>query len=140
MAMDSVGPLVDQALLRAESATSLGGTLSMVPQAQNITVNRDNVLQAAKIIQDLLFNEGKHIVSLFDRLEIIPPGEDPVSIQAARAWTAKLRTNDDSYQNRVEEYLQSLATLVANLKAAALQYGYTDQQIADAFPAGTTSA
>jgi len=84
-----------QPSLPVMSAGGIGIELSSVPQTQNITVNKDNVLQAAKIIQE---------------------------------------TGDaDSYSVRVEQYLQSLQTLVDNLVTSARQYGYSDQQIADSF-------
>lgn len=112
---------------------SLGEISSSIPQSPvNITVNKDNVLQAAKIIQGAVDQARAAIYRDFQDLAIMPPGQDPVSVQAAKAWTAKILTDPDSYQVRVNQYLASLDTLVNNLKTSALQYGYTEQQITDA--------
>ncbi|HEY0804483.1 MAG TPA: PE domain-containing protein [Pseudonocardiaceae bacterium] len=118
-------------------ATGIGIDLASVPQTQNITVNHENVLKAAKIIQDALDNEGQQIRTNLPQLRVIAPGADQISVEAAKAWNDRLTGNADSYSVRVEQYLQNLQTLVDNLVTSAKQYGYTDQQIADAFtPAG----
>ncbi|MGH3494820.1 MAG: hypothetical protein ACRDQ1_16510, partial [Sciscionella sp.] len=57
-----------------------------VPVAQTITVNHDNVLQAAKIIQGVLDDERTSILRDLDKLRVIAPGDDVVSAQSARAW------------------------------------------------------
>jgi hypothetical protein len=115
------------------SVSDIGTELSSVPQTQNITVNKDNVLRAAKIIQDVLDNEGQQIRSNLPMLRVIAPGADQISVAAAAAWNTRLTGNADSYSVRVEQYLQSLQTLVDNLVTSARQYGYSDQQIADSF-------
>jgi ribosomal protein L10 len=124
----------DVALHTAASASGLSGELSSVPQtAASITVNQDNVLQAAQIINDVLNNEGRNIQQNLARLAVAPPAQDVVSVQAAQQWNARLVTDPDSYANRVNQYLQSLQQVADNLRATALNYGYTEQQIADAF-------
>lgn len=124
----------DTALHTAANPGGLSGELSAVPQtAASITVNSDNVLQAAKIINDVLNSEGRNIQQNLARLSIAPPAQDVVSVQAAQQWNARLVTDPDSYANRVNEYLQSLQQVADNLKTTALNYGYTEQQIADAF-------
>jgi ribosomal protein L10 len=135
----------DPALRTAASACGINGELSSVPQtAASITVNQSNVLQAAKIINDVLNNEGRNVQQNLARLSVAPPAQDVVSVQAAEQWNARLVTDPDSYANRVNEYLQSLQTVADNLRATAAQYGYTEQQIADAFkqvsPAGGAGA
>lgn len=122
-----------QPSLPVTSASGIGIELSSVPQTQNITVNKDNVLRAAKIIQDALDNEGQQIRSNLPMLRVIAPGGDLISVQAAAAWNARLTGDADSYSVRVEQYLRSLQTLVDNLVTSARQYGYSDQQIADSF-------
>jgi hypothetical protein len=124
----------DVALHTAASPGGLTGELSSVPQtAASITVNQDNVLQAAKIINDVLNTEGRDIAQNLARLSVAPPAQDVVSVQAAQQWNARLVTDPDSYANRVNQYLQSLQQVADNLRASALNYGYTEQQIADAF-------
>lgn len=128
-----------QAAIRADGVV---GELRSVPQTPSIVVNHDNVLQAAKVIADAVQNYGESIGQQLLCLQVDPPGGDVISIQAANAWNAKLATDPDSYANRVQDYLQSLQTVAANLATTAKQYGYSDQQIADAFrqQAGSTGA
>lgn len=124
----------DAALQLAANPGGLSGELSAIPQtAASITVNKDNVLQAAKIISDVLNSEGRDIQQNLARLSIAPPAQDVVSVQAAQQWNARLVTDPDSYANRVNQYLQSLQQVADNLKTTALNYGYTEDQIADAF-------
>lgn len=118
-------------VLTAASGAGLG-VETTVPQTSSITVNHDNVLKAARIIQDALDNEGQQILTNLPLLQVIAPGEDLVSQQAAQAWNTRLVGGADSYTVRVEQYLQSLADLVAKLITSARQYGYSEEQIAAA--------
>lgn len=122
----------DKAVATASSPSGLGVELT-VPQTQSITVNHDNVLRAARIIQDTLDGEGQQIRANLPLLQVMAPGEDQISVQAAQAWNNRLTGNADSFSVRVEQYLQSLQQLVDTLVASARRYGYTEQQITDAF-------
>jgi hypothetical protein len=122
----------DAAVLTASTASGLGSETS-VPQTTNISVNHDNVLQAAGIIQNVLDTEGQQIRGNLPLLRVIAPGEDQISVQAAKAWNDRLAGGADSYTVRVEQYLQSLQNLVDNLVSSAKRYGYTEQQITDVF-------
>lgn len=130
------GAAADAAVLSASTASSLGSEMS-VPQTTNISVNHDNVLQAARIIQNALDNEGQQIRSNLPMLRVIAPGRDQISVQAAQAWNDRLVGGADSFSVQVEQYLQSLQNLVNNLVASAKQYGYTEQQITDALNQST---
>jgi hypothetical protein len=121
----------DKALATASTGTGLGAEMT-VPQTQSITVNHENVLQAARIIQNALDGEGQQIRANLPLLQVIAPGEDQISVQAAAAWNSRLSGDPDSFAVRVEQYLQGLQDLVNTLVASARQYGYTDEQIADA--------
>jgi hypothetical protein len=112
---------------------ALGGVQTSIPQSTQVVVNKDNILQAAKIIQDVLDEYSPLIAREFRALKVVAPGNDPISVQAAQQWNQKLRTDPDSYENRVLQYLQSLGNLVTNLKTSATRYGYTEDQIAAAF-------
>lgn len=125
-------PGSQDAVLTAATTSGLGVELS-VPQTTDISVNHENVLRAARIIQDALDTEGQQIRNNLPLLQVIAPGEDQISVQAAQAWNARLIGNADSYTVRVEQYLQSLRQLVGNLIESARRYGYTEDQITDAF-------
>jgi hypothetical protein len=119
-------------ILTASSGAGLGNEMT-VPQTSSIVVNHDNVLQAAKIIQNALDNEGQQILDNLPLLQVMAPGEDLISVQAAQAWNTRLVGGADSYTIRVNQYLQGLGDLVTKLLASARQYGYTEDQIAAAF-------
>jgi hypothetical protein len=108
------------------------------PASATLTVNHDNVLAAAKIIQTQI----DHLTDIYREhghsLLIEPAANDPVSTDAARAWNFRLVDADDSYSARIQDYILSLRKLIAQLKDSAKTYGFNDQDIAAAF--GTTIA
>jgi hypothetical protein len=102
------------------------------------TVNKDNVLAAAKIIQpqadaleDKLFSAGR-------QLTVVPPGNDDVSTKIAPAWNDLLVYNENSYANRIKQYVDGLRKLASQCADSARAYGYTEDQITAAF--GSQSA
>ena len=88
------------------------------------------MLKAARIIQDALDTEGQQIRSNLPMLQVMAPGEDQISVQAAQAWNDRLAGGADSYTVRVEQYLQSLQNLVDNLITSAKQYNDLDDVVA----------
>ncbi|HEY0495619.1 MAG TPA: hypothetical protein VGD48_07725 [Kutzneria sp.] len=100
-----------------------------------ITVNHDTVLQVGKIIQDQYDQLSKITKAKLIDLQVTKIGDDKISQAATKAWNEALVTNDDSYHNRITQYIDGLGQLADNLRAAAQQYGYTEEQITDAFGA-----
>lgn len=121
-----VGRDVQAALHKADLATRAitSGTF---------TVNRDNVLAAGHIIEsqaEALMNVWK------DRardLRIEPPGDDDVSTRMAQAWNEILFENDDSYRNRIKDYIIGLRKLAVQLGDTAKAYGFSEDEISTAF-------
>ena len=102
------------------------------------TVTKDNVLAAGRIVEsqaDALFSLWTDCIH---GMRIDAPGTDDVSVRMADAWNERLLTDDDSYKNRVKDYVVGLRKLAVQLGDAAKTYGYTEDQIATAF--GRTSA
>lgn len=126
------GAAQDEAMAQATSASGLGVELTVPQPTGDISVNHENVLRAAKIIQDALDTEGQQIRSNLPLLRVIAPGTDQISVQAAQAWNQRLVGGADSFTVQVEAYLQSLQSLVDTLVSTAKNYGYTEQQITDA--------
>ncbi|MFC0544840.1 hypothetical protein [Kutzneria chonburiensis] len=100
-----------------------------------ITVNHDTVLQVGKIIHDQWQQLTDVTKPKLFHLNVNKIGDDKVSAAATTAWNAVLVTNDDSYYNRIFQYIDGLKALADNLRTAAQQYGYTEEQITDAFGA-----
>jgi hypothetical protein len=97
------------------------------------TVNQHNILAAARIIDsqaDALRDRWK--VARKD-LVVEAPGTDDVSTRIAPAWNDRLVDDDDSYANRVREYILGLKKLAVQLADTAKSYGYTEDQIEAAF-------
>lgn len=96
-------------------------------------VNQHNVLAAAKIIDsqaDALHHVWRDAIR---DMRIDPPGTDDVSLRMADAWNDRLLSDEDSYANRVAQYVTSLKKLAVQLGDTAKQYGYTEDQIKAAF-------
>ena len=112
-----------QAVAKANTAITSG----------TFTVNRDNVLAAARIIEsqaDALQDLWLDCVHCF---RIDPPGTDDVSTRMADAWNDRLIGDDDSYKNRVRDYVFGLKKLAVQLGDTAKAYGYSEEEISAAF-------
>src|SRR5262245_40089678 len=98
MFLEEIGQGVDaafKALAKANSAITSG----------TFTVTKDNVLAAARIVEsqaDALQHLWK--VNVKD-LRIDPQGNDDVRVAMADSWKDRLISDDDSYKNRVKDYL-----------------------------------
>jgi hypothetical protein len=119
-----------------ETIANLLNGVPTMPASATLTVNHDNVLAAAKIIQAQVDALDDMFGAKGPTLVIDPAADDLVSRDAARAWNYRLVGADDSYASRIADYILSLKKLVAQLKDSAKTYGFNDQDIAATF--GTT--
>jgi hypothetical protein len=97
------------------------------------TVNKDNVLAAGRIIEsqvDALQTQWRDSVR---DLRVDAPGTDDVSVRIAQAWNDVLLADEDSYRNRVADYVAGLRKLTVQLGDTAKAYGYTEDEISAAF-------
>lgn len=104
--------------------------VAAVPTKQGIQVDKDNILQATKIVASAVEREQPKVVRLLAELRVEPMAGDPISVEAAHAWNDALLDDPDSYRAKVSEYLDGLGALVDNLVATAKEYGYTEDDIA----------
>jgi hypothetical protein len=99
--------------------------------AQKFEVKKDTVLQSGKVIRDqaevLLVKLGTAQGKLWVNAE----GE--VNQKIAAAWNSRLVTGDESYAGRVRQYIDSLTNLSEQLRDAATQYGFSDEEVKAAF-------
>jgi hypothetical protein len=130
--------------LAGEMGRGINAAFKQVEQAtQSISsgtfeVSKDNVLAAGRIIES-------QATTLFDLwktrardLRVLPPGDDAVSERMALAWNDLLYEDDDSYRNRIRDYILGLRKLAVQLGDAAKSYGFTEEEISTAF--GKTGA
>ena len=106
--------------------------------AGRFVVNEDNVLAAAKIIQNQVLVLKERLRHAKNDLMVVPPGGDTVSGLVAKEWNKRLVTDDGSYAIRVQEYVDGLDKLVIQLRDSAMAYGYNEDEVAAAL--GITSA
>jgi hypothetical protein len=130
MDMMSAGAIVGAAM------GEVAGFLSDMPASSgSFTVNKDNVLAAAKIIDTQALSLQEALWDKAGDLRIQPPGHDDISKRVAMAWNDRLVDDEDSYEKRVQQYVDSLYGLVQQLSDTAKAYGYTDEEVAAAFGA-----
>lgn len=121
-----LGRGISEAFRQVEKATSS-------IRSGTFTVNQDNVLAAARIIDtqaDVLFKLWRQCKR---DLQIEPPGGDDVSTRIAPAWNDRLIDDDDSYARRIADYVLGLRKLAVQLGDTAKAYGYSEEQIEAAF-------
>lgn len=114
--------------------------LEKVAKAVNsgtFTVNHENVLAAARIIYSQAEALHDNLREFGYRLRIAPPGKDDVSVLMTKAWNDLLVENDDSYHQRVTDYVTGLRRLATQLGDAATAYGYSEDEIQAAFGAAS---
>ena len=99
--------------------------------AQKFEVKKETVLQSGKLISDqadLLLDKLSVAVQ---RLRVDVDGE--VNGKIAAAWNSRLIVGDESYAGRVRQYAASLKNLSVQLRDAATQYGFSDEEIKASF-------
>jgi hypothetical protein len=99
----------------------------------HMTVDHDTVLQAGKIIHDQWQHLNDVTLAKLQNFQLGVLGEDLVSLAATDEWSKILVTNDDSYTKRIAQYVDGLQKLANQLKTAAQQYGFTEDEIKAAF-------
>jgi hypothetical protein len=112
----------------------------MAQTSGTFTVTPQNVLAAAKIIETQALALKDKLDAARSDLLIEAPGTDDVSTKIAPAWNDLLLHKDDSYANRVQDYVRGLIKLADQCADSAKTYGYTDAQIAEALGKGPTGA
>lgn len=120
------GSGISEAFRQVEKATRSVGS-------GTFTVNKDNVLAAARIIENQAENLNRVLRINRRILRVRPPGGDDVSTRIAPAWNDRLIDDSDSYAERIQQYVAGLRKLAVQLGDAAKAYGYSEEQIEAAF-------
>lgn len=108
----------------------LGATLARTPAAgQKFEVTKETVLQAGTVIDAQVDNLRRAYRHASRELRVQLDGADDVNSDIAAAWNDRLVDGDGSYAQRIKEYLESLEGLVSQLRAAAVQYGHTEEEV-----------
>jgi hypothetical protein len=116
-----------------------GGALRRASEGVKITVDQDNIMEAARIIEAEATHFERQVLARIEPMTVKPMGGDPVSLEVARVLTSKLVDNDDSYVNRCLQYAEMLHTLARSLGEAARVYGVTEEMAQAQFAAATAA-
>lgn len=120
--MDSAGPVV----------LSAGAEVPAVPNARDLEVEPDKLLDAAEVINGQADELRKRVSRELDALRIETPSQDMVSINAVRGWNTVVVEGDESYYQKVLAYADKLATLAEQLRTAGERYRAGEQEQAAA--------
>jgi hypothetical protein len=99
----------------------------------HLTVNHDTVLQVGKILHDHFLELDRVTRAKVRHLKVGVIGTDLVSDAATAEWAKILIVNPDSYSVRINQYIDGIGKLADQLKTAAQQYGFTEDEIKAAF-------
>lgn len=105
-------------------------------EASSFRVDQGNVLQAHAAVQAAADKVRAGVHQYRPRLRLGEMGKDPVSLDAAAAFTHRLQL----YADFARDYAEELQRAAAALRETALAYGWTDDDIARGFPSTVTSA
>lgn len=114
-----------------------GGALRRASEGVKITVDQDNIMAAARIIEAEAAHFRRQVLARAQDMAVTAMGGDPVSREVALVLTGKLVANADSYVNRCLDYATMLHTLAESLTEAARTYGFTEDQVRAQFTAAT---
>lgn len=109
---------------------SLGGQ-----STQKFEVNRGTILKAGLAIHDQAKRLESKLVEV-NRDLLIPANtsvDGRVGADIAGAWNSRLMGSPDTYAGRVESYIKSLKGLSDQLREAAKQYDFTEEEITTTF-------
>ncbi|GAA3460747.1 hypothetical protein ACFFSW_34005 [Saccharothrix longispora] len=118
----------------------LSDTMASGPgSSQKFEVSERTVLEAGKIINTRVEELRERLYDAYGDLRISVSGMDKLNSDIAAAWNDRLVDSEDSYARRIEQYIDSLAGLVEQLRATAKQYGHTEEEVVAAMGAASAS-
>lgn len=128
------GGAIGAAVGLLHNATALLDSMSG-PSTQKFEVNEDNILKAGALIQDSSERLRKKLnyVSNDLRIPSAEAADGKVGADIASAWNSRLVGGADTYEGRVTAYVKALDGLSEQLREAAKQYGFTEEEITTTF-------
>ncbi|WP_199429319.1 hypothetical protein [Qaidamihabitans albus] len=113
--------------------TDLAAAVPGVPDARDIQVSPDNILDVARVIDEQAGLLQEKIAGHLAALRIPPPAADVVSTNATEAWNVLVAGGPGSYEQRVRAYVQGLRDLAEQLRTASETYRVSEEQKAESF-------
>ncbi|GAA5163573.1 MULTISPECIES: PE domain-containing protein [Amycolatopsis] len=104
------------------TVSALSTSVPGVPGAMDLTIDPDDVLKVAKIINDQADALADRVNQSLGALTLEPPAQDVVSATAVDAWNRLVAHGDGSYAARVRHYIEQLRKLATQLRKAAETY------------------
>ncbi|MFC6091412.1 hypothetical protein [Saccharothrix lopnurensis] len=130
-AVAGIGGVIGKAVGDVVAAEKrLGDAMASGPgSGQRFEVTEETVLRAGKVISGQMESLQKSYADAFDDLRVELRGSDELNQDVAMAWNDRLVGHEDSYAKNIKRYIDSLAALVDQLREAAKQYGYTEEEV-----------
>lgn len=126
------GGAVAGAIGAFKAASAVMDRLSAGPSTQQFHVDKDTVMQAGKVVHDQLLLLRDALGRTAPKLRIVSM-DGKVTSDVVNAWNDRLVFSEDSYTNRIQQYMKSLENLSDQLRESAKQYGFTDEEIMTTF-------
>lgn len=98
-----------------------------------LTVDKDTVLAVHQRIANRADILGRRVDDLRQQMRQVPCAADPVSVDAAKVMNCRFIDAPDSHVNRAVDFARELRRAAEALHQTALQYGYTEDEIAATF-------
>lgn len=114
------------------SRSSPGPAVPSVPAATEFEVEPEKLTEVAGIIQSQADELARRVHAQVAALRIEPPAADIVSTHAIAGWNAVLVEGDDTYYDRVVDYINGLHNLAEQLRVAGERYQASDEGAATA--------
>jgi hypothetical protein len=105
--------------------TGMGGS--------GFTVSRDTVLQIGKAFNDEAERMAQKVAGYRGQMNTQPALGDPASADFRDGLTARLVGDADSYLARADGYVTELRSAADQCRAAAMAYGYSEDEITSVF-------
>ncbi|MFT7835087.1 hypothetical protein Q5530_02925 [Saccharothrix sp. BKS2] len=108
----------------------LGDAMASGPgSGQRFEVTEETVLRAGKLIREQVQNLQIALEDALITLSVKLNNPDELNDEIAAAWNSRLVDGPMSYAGQVEQYIASLNGLVEQLRGAAQQYEFTEDEV-----------
>ncbi|MEU6645943.1 hypothetical protein ABZ863_25810 [Saccharomonospora sp. NPDC046836] len=116
-----------------DGGSQLTGSVPSVPNARDIEVAPDKILEVAGVIDEQAGVLQEKLAQQLGALRVPTPSEDIVSTNVVEVWNEVIAGHEGSYERKVREYVQGLRELAEQLRTASGTYAVDDEEKAASF-------
>jgi hypothetical protein len=96
------------------------------PGVADVKVDPSKLLDVASVVEDQVNALQDKLRIRLGELHIDTPSSDTISTASVDSWNELISDGEQSYANRVRDYIEGLRTLVEQLRTAAERYAAGD--------------